>query len=264
MSSLKRPVGSSARAPRIYWITEEFPPDCGAIGFVVERLAVSLEQRGFAVNVIARQTRPPSPRYTRNAGVSVRRIRPAGRLKGAGWRALPPMAAFLARLVWLLTSEARRYDVVVLSGMKTMPVAVVPVCRALGKACVIRLESPFELLEPIAAESLGRMGGACGVLSGARRLLSRALAWLLGVLQRAAVARADRIVAISSELVERLCAAGCRPSRIAQIPNATDLERFVPVAAPAKQALREQLGLPCDRTLALYAGRLSRAKGVLM
>lgn len=265
VSGLSRPAVSGARAPRIYWITEEFPPDCGAIGFVVERLAVSLEQRGFAMNVIARQTRPPSPRQTRSGGVSVRRIRPAGRLKGAGWRALPAMAGFLARLVWLLASEARRYDIVLLSGMKIMPAAVVPVCRALGKMCVIRLESPFELLEPIAAESLDLMGGAsAGPLSGARRRLSRALAWLLGVLQRAAVVRADRIVAISSELVERLRAAGCRPTRILQIPNGTDLERFAPVTAPAKRALRERLGLPSDRTLALYAGRLSRAKGVLM
>ncbi len=189
-------------------------------------------------------------------------------MKGAGWRAIPAMIDFLVRLTVLLAREARRYDVVVVSSMKIIPLVAVPLCRSLGKACIIRLESPFELVEPIAAESLGAMGslgGTTGPLArGMGSLVGAALARALGALQRVILRRADCIIAISRDLEGRLRDLGCSAARMRRIPNATDLSRFVPVTAAEKAALRARLKLPSDSTLMLYAGRLSRAKGVLM
>jgi hypothetical protein len=90
-------------------------------------------------------------------------------MKGAGWRALPAMLAFIARLARALIADRGLYDLVVVSGMKTIPITVVPVCRLLGKKCVVRVESPFELVEPISAESLQMMNGFIG------RFLSRVM-----------------------------------------------------------------------------------------
>ncbi len=220
---------------------------------VAYRLSTALA-RHIPVCVITRHHRPGLPEHDDIGGARVRRIRPAGRLKGAGWRALPAVTFYLLRLALLLASEARRYDILVVSGMKIMPLVAVPVCRLFRKRCIVRLESPSELVQPIAAESLVSMGG----------LVSRPLSRLLGAVQRSVLARADCVVAISQEIENRLRTAGCPSDRLLRIPNPIDLERFRPVLERERKALRERLDLPSERTLVLYAGRLSRAKGVLL
>jgi glycosyltransferase involved in cell wall biosynthesis len=217
-------------------------------------LARALAERGVAIRVITRQVIPPYPARERMGALELQRIRPAGRMKGAGWRALPVMLAYALRLAWLLLVEARRYDVVIVSGMKTIPLAAVPMCRILRKRCVIRVESPFEIVEPISAESLDLMPGLSGRMLG--RLLKRAQAFTLS--------HADRVIAISDDIAGVLRRAGCRPEHIARIPNAIDLERFSPPTAERRSALRERLDFPADKTIVVYAGRLSRAKGLMM
>jgi glycosyltransferase involved in cell wall biosynthesis len=152
----------------------------------------------------------------------------------------------------LLIAERRRYDLVVVSGMKTIPLTAVPVCRLLGKRIIVRLESPFELVEPISAESLQMMHGPLG------RLLSRGLK----ALQNAVLNRADCVVAISADIAARL--SGFRsPPRIARIPNAVDLSKFGPATATLRQTLRERFGFAPGEIIVLYVGRLSRAKGIM-
>lgn len=220
---------------------------------VAGRLSRALAEH-LRVEVVTRQTRPGLPPRDQLGAVRVRRIRPAGLLKGAGWRALPAIAFYLAHLTTLLAREASRYDIVVVSSMKIMPLIVVPICRLLRKRCIVRLESPFELVEPIAAESLEAMGGG----------LSARLSHALGALQRLALTHADCVIAISQDIEIRLRSARTPPKRIVRIPNPIDLERFRPVEADERRALRERLALPAEGTIVLYAGRLSRAKGVLM
>ena len=72
------------------------------------------------------------------------------------------------------------------------------------------------------------------------------------------------MVAISAEIALRLRGLGYPEVRIARIPNAIDLTRFAPLRAGERQQLRNQLGFPENRTILLYVGRLSRAKGVMM
>jgi glycosyltransferase involved in cell wall biosynthesis len=138
--------------------------------------------------------------------------------------------------------------------MKTIPLAAVPVCRLLGKKSVIRIESPFEIAEPISAESLATMDSFIG------SWLSR----LVMVAQQMALKRADRVIAISDEIALRLRSLACPEARIARIPNAIDLTRFTSLPAGERPLLRRRLGFPENRTIMLYVGRLSRAKGVMM
>ncbi len=243
------------RKPRVYWLTEEyFPPEMGGTGVVAAQLSQGIAARGVPMEVITRQTQPPSPREERIGDVRVRRIAPAGRLKGAGWRALPLMLLYLARLLVLLVAEARRYDIVVASGMKIIPLIAAPVCRLLGKKCIVRLESPFELVQPISAEALDAMAGRAG------QLLPR----ILQPLQKAALQRAHCVVAISQEIANRLLAFGVSPVRMERIPNAIDLSKYRPVTAAERAALRSRLRIPAEQTIVLFVGRLSRAKGVIM
>jgi glycosyltransferase involved in cell wall biosynthesis len=241
--------------PRLYWLTTEFfPPEMGGTGIITARLAEGLAQRAFDIQVITRQTLPRCAARETIGRVLVRRIPPAGRAKGMGWRALPATLAFLAGVATRLMSTNSRYDLVIIAGMKAIPLVAVPVCRLLGKKCVIRIESPFEIVEPISAESLAVMSHFIG------RLLSRGL---MGA-QHMVLRRADRVIAISEDIAKRLQRLGYPHARIVRIPNAVDLTRFKPVSRDEKRALRARLGFPTDQTILLYAGRLSRSKGVMM
>ncbi len=207
---------------------------------------------GLDVHVITRKSVTPCPEYELVDGVHVRRLSPAGISKGTGWRAMPQVLAYLARLALLLIAEAPRYDILIVSGMKIIPLVAVPIALLFGKRCIIRLESAGEINEPLSKETL--------------RHINKGMSWimqsLLTRMQRSMLLRADRVVAISDFLHRSLLAVGVSESRISRIPNAIDLRRFHPVSIKQRDCLRAELGLPAHATLVLFAARLSRAKGI--
>ncbi len=240
---------------RIWWITETFfPPIVGGQELLAHALTQGLARKGASVAVITRQTVPPSAEAEWLNDVHVQRISPAGFLKGRGWKALFPLLHYLAKLGWLLARQHRSYDVVIISSVKLMPLVVVPICRILGKTCILRAESIFELSEAISTESMQTMGK-----SGGNLLLS-----ILTRLRTFALRRASTVVAISSEIRRKLVSLGVRGDHIADISNAVDLARFRPSTTVEKSLLKQTLGLPPDRIHSVYVGRLSRAKGLPM
>jgi glycosyltransferase involved in cell wall biosynthesis len=52
------------------------------------------------------------------------------------------------------------------------------------------------------------------------------------------------------------------PEHFAVVHNGVDLDRFMPADAPRRAAVRRTLGLPIDRFLVLYVGRIDPDKGV--
>jgi glycosyltransferase involved in cell wall biosynthesis len=239
-------------SPRVYYLTDEFyPPQVGGVELMVSYLSHGLAARGISVEVITRRPDTPAPAEEVLGKVRVRRIPPGGVLKGIGWRAVPLLLGYLLRLFFILLSEGRRYDVVIISGLKIIPLAAIPVCRLLGKRCILRIESTFELAEPVSAESRQSMG-TWGRLADS--ILQRA--------QRYVLRRADPVVAISRDVENMLLERGLPAERIARIPNGIDLERFRPAADGEKQRLRAELGIAAEATVVLFVGRLSRAKGI--
>jgi glycosyltransferase involved in cell wall biosynthesis len=239
---------------RVIWLTEAFyPPIVGGQELFAAQAVRALAARGLDVRVITRQTLPPAAALERIGAVEVRRIAPAGILKGKGWRALGPLLGFLVRLALLLLRERQRFDVLIVSGVKIIPLVVVPVCLLTGKRCILRAESFFELHESVSAESLRSMA-----MSG------RGIGRLAGFVRRAMLRRADFVIAISDQIRAQLIDSGVAPARIRQIPNAVDTDRFHPVTAGERHRLRLGFGLPADKTLLIFSGRLSRAKGLPM
>jgi len=251
------PPPSNLQAPklRVYWLTEAFyPPIVGGQELFAAQVVQALSARGVDVGVVTRQSEPPSPSAEYLGLVEVRRFPPAGNLKGVGWRALFPILGYLTRLAALLLTEADRYDIVVVSGAKVMPMIVVPMCILTGKKCILRVESFFELKEAVSAESLRDMSG----------IAARALVRCVDGVRLFLLRRAHAVIAISTEIRAGLLGRGVSAARIHDIPNAVDLQRFRPAPMEEKLRLSQKLGLPTGRTLVIYAGRLSRAKGLPM
>jgi glycosyltransferase involved in cell wall biosynthesis len=238
---------------RIYLLTESFyPPNWDGVARHAHQLAERLAEKKQTVVVVTRQTNPPSSSYEQIGKMSVRRISPGGFLKGAGWWAIGPLLMFLVQLFYLLVKERSRYDFIVTCGLKVLPIPAVVAC-AIGKTkCIIRVESSRELLEDISAESLGKMGFF------PRSVLLR----VVHLLQRAALKRAHRIVAISSEIKRELIRAGVAPEKIESIPNGIDTNRFSSVSMEQKLNLRKKLSLPIEGVLFNFTGRLAATKGL--
>ena len=242
-------------ARRVYWLTEAFyPPIVGGQELFAAQVVRALAARGLELSVITRQTEPPAPAAERIGAVEVRRLAPAGILKGKGWRAVVPLVGFLLRLGFLLLRESRRFDVLIVSGVKIIPLVVVPVCVVTGKRCIVRAESFFELHESVSAESLQSMNPLSG----------RGIGRIAGVMRRFMLRRADFVVAISEQIRAQLLDSGVAASRNRDIPNAVDTDRFHPVTASKRAVLRERHGLPAGKTVLIFSGRLSRAKGLPM
>ena len=85
---------------------------------------------------------------------------------------------------------------------------------------------------------------------------------LIGYLHRTMLRRIDAYVGISEDLVQEFRAGGLSPDKIRHIPNGVDTDLFQPCPRDQRMALREKLGLPADRPIALYVGVLDQRKNI--
>jgi glycosyltransferase involved in cell wall biosynthesis len=96
------------------------------------------------------------------------------------------------------------------------------------------------------------------------RFSGRGIGALADAIRRFMIRRADYVIAISDQIRAQMIARGVAEARIRQIPNAVDTEKFHPVSIEERRRLRGKLGLPFDKTVFIFSGRLSRAKGLPM
>jgi glycosyltransferase involved in cell wall biosynthesis len=72
----------------------------------------------------------------------------------------------------------------------------------------------------------------------------------------------DRFISINADIETLLHQHGMPAPRIVSIPNGIDTSRFQPVAPEERRTLREQRGLPGDRPIAVFVGRLHPVKQI--
>ena len=250
------PVGTrlSQRGIKVYLLTPSFPPTLGGQENHLLELADGLIAAGAQVRVLTRRVAPAIPARESLGRVPVLRMTPFGAIKGVGFRAAPRLGFLLCKMIWRLLRDTADYDVVLVSGFNFMPMAPVIAALLTRKPIVVRPESPLEVTEAVGSDSRGKMGLEEG----------SALIRLIGSLRRLAARRVDRYIAISSEIRAGLERVGIAPERIVAVPNGIAVQRFAPVSAERKGELRARLGLPADRLLLIYTGRLAVTKGVMM
>lgn len=71
--------------------------------------------------------------------------------------------------------------------------------------------------------------------------------------------QASAYLTISEDIAGQLAAEGFYPERIKRLPNGVDMKRFFSIGE--KRVLREKLGLPVNKKIVLYSGRLVSRKG---
>lgn len=218
----------------------------------MQELSESLIEAGVTVQVIAAAQEPPGAGHVDT--VPVVRLATFGPTQGAGWRSIPWIALLLSRLIWRLVWQARRYDVVLVSGFNVLPLAPVVAGVLTRKPCVVRPESPLELKHAVGEASRARMSLPHDSL--VMRLLTR--------LRRKVAERVDRYIAISDEIRSRLVADGIDPAKVVTISNGINMDKFVPAPAATRARLRGALRVPEDKLLLVYTGRLAVSKGVML
>lgn len=107
-------------------------------------------------------------------------------------------------------------------------------------------------------------GGRCIVtLRSGRQVYERRVSTWLGRLEfRTLLRLVDRVLVVNSQVETFVQCLGVSPERVIQIPNGVDTSFFSPAQPERKATTRRQLGLPVDKTICLYIGRLAQVKGV--
>jgi teichuronic acid biosynthesis glycosyltransferase TuaC len=85
---------------------------------------------------------------------------------------------------------------------------------------------------------------------------------VIGPLIRWALPGFRRVICVSSNLKERLCCVTSVPQEtVTVVPNGVNLRKFFP---RSKIAMRQKLGLPANKKIVAYVGRLVSTKGVAL
>jgi glycosyltransferase involved in cell wall biosynthesis len=152
----------------------------------------------------------------------------------------------------VLLSQRRQYDLIYVSGFKALGLAAVVASRLLRKPCVLKADSNGEM----SGAFFDRGRQSLGLASDSK--LFRLFLGLRNYILR----RADRFVAISTDIAEELHQHGVPREKIELLTNSVDTRLFSPVNSGTKAALRHKLLLPADQTIVTFTGRLVSYKGL--
>ncbi|HMM19883.1 MAG TPA: glycosyltransferase [Selenomonadales bacterium] len=182
----------------------------------------ALKEAGHRVTVLAKKRSLDSKVHELVDGIEVYRVGPSGLY----W-------LWTALILWRLRHDL---DVVHILGQRLTTYVSIFLCRLFAIPTVLKI--------PITHNRFTWKQFHKALILKLENLISR---------------QASAYIAISAEIADQLAEQGFYPERIERLPNGVDMERFR--AAPDKDALRDQLGLPLAKKIVLYSGRLISRKG---
>ena len=211
-------------------VIQSFRPHVGGAELQLERLVPHLLERGVRTRIITRAV-PGRARRETIAGSVVYRTALAGESP------LASIAYVAAALGGLLRRRART-DLVHAHGALS-PATIGLGARLFGLPCLVTV--------------LG---------TGDRGDLARLVRKPVGRLRAGLLFRSAWFAALSEDAREELLAHGVPPARILSLPNGVDVEAHRPATMEERARLRGQLGLPDDRFVGTFVGRLHPVKDV--
>lgn len=212
-------------------LIHDYLPHIGGAERQLATLAPALMDRGVKVSVLTRG-RQGSPAFERMGGVDVYR---AALLPGK------PLASLAYTAQTLTQLRLVKPDLLHVHGLfGTMT-------TGLAARAMFGLPMVAKLLR--GGPSLGDIDRLRAKLLGGKRL-------------RAIARQVEAFVTISPDLTLELQAIGVDKSRCRLIPNGVDIDRFKPVEAEEKSALRRSFDLPENAPTVVFSGRLEKEKRV--
>lgn len=228
-------------------LTPYFYPIIGGVESNAERLARYLVAQGVRVQVLTKRIGQNLPDQADRDGIAIRRIGPAGERSSLGkWLMAPAIVSWLVR-------HASEYDVVCCVDYRATGVAALAARRTTGRPVVFQAQTTGVLsgdnVDPLLRRAgIGAAGPIARMVKGPIRALYRG---------------ADAFACISRDIERETLACGVPRHRVWYLPNAIDMTHFRPAGSGQRDRVRHELGLPVDRIICLFVGRLSREKGVL-
>ena len=232
------------QATPVVIVTQFFVPSLGGSESQIVLLASRMVRRGVPVHVIARKLKG-RPKDDLIEGVTVSRVfNTAPGTTDFSRSSLASMLlaslTFGLAATWQLVLQRSHWHVVHWNG-SSLPTALgAPVVKLLG------------------GKSLAHVSGLAGFELGSLRKRFGPLA----LLTRPLFAMVDAFRSSGRAISEALASEGVAATRIVEIPNAVDSERFRPATDDERRRLREELGLPLERPLVAFCGRLNAGKNV--
>ena len=231
-------------APRICVLTDSFYPIIGGGENLIEQLSRALINRGLDLFVLTQRRLSESPKIETVGNVPVNRTGMSGFNRFGKYIMLP---AALFRLLLL----RRYYDIIFISGIRTLGVVGVLAAKMLNKKCVLRAASCSEMSGDYALKPTH---------STRFRLTNKLIKFILSCRNR--IYRiADGFISISSAIRAEYEVCGVNHERVASIFNGVDLKKFCPINLEKKPALRRKLNIP-DKKIIIYTGKLNQGKGL--
>ncbi|WP_331730747.1 glycosyltransferase family 4 protein (plasmid) [Kitasatospora sp. NBC_00070] len=222
---------------RVLFVCHYYPPHLGGIENVVRHEAVGLAEQGAHVTVV---TSGKQSSTTTQDGVTVVRI---AAWNGAERHLGVPFPLFSPRLLPAMMGWARWADVVHVHDSLYMT-------SWAALAATARTTTPYLLTQHI-----GLVQHPSPLVRGVQRAIYATAGRLL-------VRRARRVFTLNASVAKLTARLGARAENSVHLPNGVHTDLFRPAVSPAERRLaRSYFGLPPDRPLALFAGRLVPKKG---
>ena len=231
---------------RLCLLTETFYPVVGGGETQALSLARGLASRGAEVTVITRRSSRGLARTERVESIPVVRVPPSGESHVKKW-------GLLVTVIPSLLNRIARTDVVLVCGYRILGIPAMAIARWGGRPCILKADSLGEMSGEYFRAGLAKIG-----LSPSSYVVRRLVALRNGLLMKA-----DRFIAISSEIECELVAAGVPRGAIRVIPNGVDTARFRPPTLSQRTTLRARLRLDEPaRQVVIFTGRLVSYKGL--
>ncbi|SDF72908.1 glycosyltransferase family 4 protein [Sporolituus thermophilus] len=217
---------------RICMIFNSFElPNPGGPSLQAYRVSQELKKRGHQIIFVAKGT-GRSPAFEMVDGIPLYRLN----LKG--------LASFqLLYRLWHLKNE---FDILHVHGVGRLATMAITFARNFGKRVYVKYTIAGALMKPPQP----------GVKGWFKRISP------FPKLRLEKHKQADGMIAISGETYNELINYGFPRDRISFIPNGVDTELFRPVGLMEKQQLRRKLGLPENKMIFIFTGKITRRKGV--
>lgn len=236
-------ASATAGALRILLVCHYYPPHVGGIENVVHDEAVRLAELGHQVTVLTSARRTSVVEEVDDDGNRVRVVRIAS-WNGAERRAGVPFPILSPRLLPRMLRWVRWADVVHVHDCFYLTSWAAGLAAAVARV-------PLVLTQHVA------------MVDHPSRAVTAAQKLVYDTAGRALLRRAATVFTINEYIARFVGRFGAAPGKVVVLGNGVDGQLFRPAADDSERArLREEFGLPADRVLALFVGRLVPKKGI--